>query len=148
MTMTGAPIYEQPADLANEAAVAEILRVRWKFDELNKLPKLHPLDYVAIRCKTIAGFMEIKCRPGLTYNYGDGYYIAAKKIVAATNMRASLGVDTILAVRFPETPLVWWTRLRAPYRGIWAGRKDRPNDPFAMEEHAVIPWSAFEKVSS
>lgn len=141
------PIYENARDRANENAVAEILRVQWKFDELNKLPDLHRLDRVALRGKDIAGYAEIKCRPGLSYGYGDGYYIAVKKVVAAIDVLAVLGVRTILAVRFPDGA-IWWTYLRGPYRGIWAGRKDRPDDPFAMEEHAVIPWHDFKRVTS
>ena len=137
--------YEQLTDLLNENAVADILRVRFGWDELNKLPDLHKLDRVALRAKTIAGFVEIKCRPSLAYGYGDGYYIASKKVVAAIDMLAVHSVGTILAVRFPDN-VIWWTTLRGPYRGIWAGRKDRPADPFAMEEHAVIPWSEFKRV--
>jgi hypothetical protein len=137
--------YEQLTDLLNENAVADILRARWGWDRLDKLPEFRPLDRVAFRGKIIAGFVEIKCRCGLTHGFGDGYYIATNKVVAAINMQAVYDVPTILAVRFSDN-LIWWTRLRGPYRGIWAGRKDRPSDPFAMEEHAVIPWDQFKRV--
>lgn len=140
-------IYETRADALNEAKVAEILRVRFGWDELKKLPDLHKLDRVALRAKVIVGFVEIKCRPGLSYGFGDGYYIAAKKVVAAIDMLAALGVGTILAVWFPDKS-IWWSPLRGPYRGIWAGRGDRPSDPFAMEEHAVISWRDFKRVAS
>jgi hypothetical protein len=142
------PIYENASDRSNEEAVARILCERWGFDELKKLPDLHKLDRIALRAKTVAGFVEIKCRPGLTYGYGDGYYIASKKVVAAIDMLAVHSVGTILAVRFLPEPAIWWTPLRGPYRGIWAGRRDRPGDPFAMEEHAVIPWCDFKRVLS
>ena len=143
------PIYEQPADVAKEDAVAKCLGFRWHWEKVIKLPKLHPLDRAITRAGNIVGFVEIKCRPGLTYGYGDGYYIAVKKVVAANNMHAALGVDTILAVHFPDDPeLIWWTRLRGTYRGIWAGRRDRPDDPYAMEEHAVIPWCDFKSVEA
>lgn len=141
-------IYETRIDSLNEAKVAEILRVRFGWDELKKLPELHKLDRVALRAKTITGFVEIKCRPGLRYGYGDGYYIAAKKIVAAIDMLAVYGVNTMLAVWFPDNNAIWWALLRGPYRGIWAGRTDRPDDPFAMEEHVVIPWHDFKRVVS
>jgi len=142
------PIYEQPADVAKEDAVAEVLRLRWKWDRLIKLPKLRRLDRAAVRSGDIVGYVEIKCRPGLTYGYGDGYYIAATKVIAAIDMLAIFGVGTILAVRFLPDTTIWWTPLRGPYRGIWAGRMDRPDDPFAMEEHAVIPWSEFKRVTT
>jgi hypothetical protein len=142
------PIYEGDSDRANEDAVAEVLRVRWKWDRLIKLPKLRRLDRVAIRGKKdIAGYVEVKCRPGLTYGYGDGYYIAATKVIAAIDMLAIFGVGTILAVRFIPDVKIWWTPLRGPYRGIWAGRMDRPDDPYAMEEHAVIPWDQFKEIA-
>ena len=140
------PIYENASDCANEEAVAEVLRLRWKWDRLIKLPKMRKLDRAAVRSGDIVGYVEIKCRPGLTYGYGDGYYIAATKVIAAIDALAIFGIGTILAVRFLPNPTIWWTTLRGPYRAIWAGRKDRPSDPFAMEEHAVIPWRDFKQV--
>lgn len=143
------PIYEQPTDISNEDAIAKVLSERWGWRDVIKLPRLHPLDRAIRRDGSIVGFLEVKCRPGLCFGYGDGYYIAAKKVVAANNMRAALGVETILAVYFPDQPSrIWWTYLRGPYRGVWAGRKDRPDDPCAMEEHASIVWSDFRLVEA
>ena len=145
--LSAVPAYEQPIDLAREDAVADALSLHWSWEQVIKLPPMHAFDRAIVRAGRIVGFVEIKCRPGLSFGYGDGYYVAANKVVTANDMRAALDVSTVLAVYFPDEPdLVRYTLLRGPYRPIWAGRRDRPHDPCAMEAHAVIPWSDFRAV--
>jgi hypothetical protein len=146
-------IYETEADRANERAIIKMIceRVGWHPKRVKKLPRLHELDWVIYRSNgyDVLGFLEIKRRPGIYFGYPGGYYIANTKVIIADKIRAARKLGTRLVVYFPNKPdEIWWTKLNGPYRTKMFGRDDRPDDPKAIEECAVIEWSDFEPVTA
>jgi hypothetical protein len=142
-------IYESEEDRKAEAEIAAACAKQWRVKTAPlKLPKLYVFDFALLRDKLFATFLEAKNRPGLSHGYGDGYYIALWKILNANVYHTVCQLPVLLAVRFSDGT-IYWTRLHGIVPNvIWAGRKDRPDDPLAMEPHGVIPWQAFEPLQT
>jgi hypothetical protein len=147
--MPGDPrqIWETEADRRAEREIAEAAARYWGVEaEPRKLPKLYCFDFALERGRDFVTFLEAKDRPGLNYGFGDGYYIALSKIINAQTFRDACGLPVLLVVRF-SNGAIHWTRLHdGVTRVVWAGRRDRPEDPLAMEPHGVIPWEMFAPI--
>lgn len=141
-------IWVTDQDESIEAAIIEAIKPLCKFARAIKLPKLYALDYGTMNDRDITVLLEVKNRPGLHHGYGDGYYIAASKMLAAKQMLDTFEVQSFLIVRFRDGAIYWAPLDEGSRRLIWAGRPDRPDDPMAMEPHGVIEWDKFKLMTT
>ena len=139
------PFYESGADLKNEQEILAVLKPRWGFDSAYKQPLKYGLDYCLIRDRSVKCFAEIKHRPGLSFNYGDGYYLALDKVTHARNATAATGLPCLFVVRFVDMRIFWIDLATPVQRTVWHGRTDR-NDPDDMEPCCVLMWDSFKQV--
>src|SRR5580765_800034 len=134
------PLYERDIDRLGERDVLAQLQPRWLFDHAHKLPISYGIDYALTRGLEVAAFAEIKCRPNLPFDYGDGYYLALQKVMRASSISTVTGRCCFLIVRL-SCGGVWWcdmeTGQRRP-RLVWHGRSDR-NNPNDYEACVVYP---------
>lgn len=137
------PEYETEADRVAEREIMEhVARVVYGSGiNLCKLSKAYGLDYALATGRDVFAFFETKSRT-LPFNYKDGYYIAAIKVMAAKRLRASFGLPCELAVRFSDGIIRRVSFGLASTELILAGRWDR-DDPNDIEPHAIIKWDCF-----
>jgi hypothetical protein len=138
----GQPRYESNTDLGNERAVLDEARAVCPFDRAQKLHDIFALDYALFRGPYIFKFAEVKCRPSLNFGFGDGYYIDPVKIIAAERWRVAARKTCQVWIRFADGG-IRCAVLRPVEHVVFAGRRDRPGDPKAMEPLCVIPWKDF-----
>lgn len=142
--------YESEDDRRNEREVIDELLLKWNCDHFHKNPKAYGIDFSMLRNGRVCAFVEIKCRPTLPFDYGDGYYIAVQKVISAYMLTLVTGLPCLLVIR-PKDKCLYWTdfahdipTLGAP-RIIIHGRDDR-GDPDDYEPCAVYPWSEFTPI--
>lgn len=95
------PKYETETDLANEAAVADVVASRW-LCECRKLPLRYDLDYAIYQDGFLKAYLEIKCRNVPSTQYKT-VILSAAKVAAAKHLSASAGTPAILVVRYSDT---------------------------------------------
>lgn len=109
------------------------------------LSRAYGLDYALVSGRDVVAFMEAKGRT-LPFEYEDGYYISALKVMAAKRLKASFQKTCYLAVRFADG-LVRWADFGCCEGLIIAGRWDR-GDEFDLEPHQIIRWDNFNTLET
>jgi len=138
-------LYQTPEDLARERVVAEAV-ARWLRLSPRKLPDTHVLDFALLdQFGQIERWLEVKCRPGISYNYGDGFYLSLDKVIGGRRYEAT-GIGAELAVQTKDGR-IWLCGLcdHEPGAFIW-GRRDRTNDDKAIEPSVCYRWRKFTEV--
>jgi hypothetical protein len=137
------PLYETRVDRLREQAVAERLGATLDCTA-HKLGMRYVLDFALLgRTGKVRYFCEVKWRE-LPFGYGDGFYVALGKVLAAESLLAATGIASLVAVRcIGNSVHVGFMRGVRPGHVILHGRTDR-NDPADIEPHMVLPWRMFE----
>jgi hypothetical protein len=140
-------MYETEDDLKNEDAVAAFLIETWQLADRLKLSIPYGLDYALIRQgRDICAFCEVKCRPGLNFGQGDGYYLSLQKAMRAREITLETGLPCGLVVRFSDGVVASVPFTEHLPGCIVAGRSDR-NNQFDKEPHVIFPWDKFTVLS-
>lgn len=142
------PHYEKESNLEIEKSIAEFARVRWRCDSAKKLQTpAYPSDYAFLRGREVVAYAEIKDRPGLPFNYGDGYYLAVQKVVRVSGLAAYGRAPCLLLIQCKGMEIGWWgIEETVPGAAIWAGRTDR-GDAADLEPHLIYPWGSFKRLN-
>jgi hypothetical protein len=123
----------------NEQKVAEKIVAARPY-MLQKLPRLHPMDYVAIEEGKIKAFIEIKCRTFPMAKY-DTTMIGFQKVSYARNIYRDFGVKSFLFVQWTDE--LAYVCLNKECSLSVGGRTDR-NDPQDVGVYAFFPVSDFK----
>lgn len=146
----GVPRYEQMGDRINERKVADFLGIVWKEQPI-PTREYDGVDFAMVQYSTEAKaaqtvrLLEVKCRDRFMPFYPD-FRISNRKWETLCGHALQLGLTTTLAVYDKSTGNVWYVHAVAGNRQWVAeafGRGDRPDDPNATEQAAVIPFHAF-----
>ena len=105
----GTNIFQNEEDERNENGVAKILEREWNC-EIRRWPKLHHIDWYAVKNGRISAFLELKCR----YNHKDKYpttYLPVAKWLSL-HMVSSFGAVNpsppgIFVVAFTDAKICW-----------------------------------------
>jgi len=94
-------VYENATSLSNERSFAVDFKDKRKVN-LSKLPRQYHLDYAMISGdQELEGFLELKNRTNSKKAYST-YMISLSKLLKAKEYKQTLGVNTILAVRWND----------------------------------------------
>lgn len=136
------PRYETETDLANEAAVVNVVASRW-LCECRKLPLRYELDYAIYKDNFLRAYLEIKCRSVASNQYAT-VILSAAKVATAKQLSAAAGVPSILVVSYTDLDL-WIDISKADAKYSPGGRSDRgdaqdlePVAHFYVEEMKVL----------
>ena len=140
------PIYEKPADRANQLAVIKILEGKYAGVKFEETEMLCPVDFQVKRDGKLSSIVEIKCRSYDSAAFKD-YLISSHKIRQAAAMAKHQGIKFILVVKWLDRIVrieITDDTLSQSRLGS-GGRTDR-NDSQDTEECYYIPLSLFETV--
>jgi hypothetical protein len=105
----GTNIFQNEEDENNENGIAKILEREWGC-EIRRWPKLHHIDWYAIKDGRISAFLELKCR----YNHKDKYpttYLPVAKWLSLQLVSAFGAVSPappgIFVVAFTDAKICW-----------------------------------------
>lgn len=133
-------IYENNDTLSAEHTFAEQIQ-KLLGGKLIKLPRQYHLDFTWVIDGKVSGFVEIKNRSNAKNAY-ETYMISLSKVLKAKEYYTSLGLPTILAVRWNDSE--GYINLHNVNFDIgFGGRYDR-NDWQDVEPVALIDIAAFK----
>lgn len=90
-------MYETSQDLVNEAAVRSYVESRFSA-EVRKVPLSYGVDSMVTQDGKLVAWLEIKCRPGMTWGQYPDVMISVLKLRAAAGLKAATGIDTHFVV--------------------------------------------------
>lgn len=140
--MNNRPIYETPADVAREDAVAAKLSAKWDI-RVVKLKPLYPFDRAFVNVEgDLTALLEIKCRTTPMGQYPD-YLLSLDKYQKAITYETA-GLPVYLAVQW--TDVLGWHKINHKqldsYSFRLGGRTDR-DDAQDVEPCVFIPTWMF-----
>ena len=103
----GTPVFETKEDSLLEAKTANILEALWNCS-LAKLPRLSPIDWLAMRDERLMGFVELKCRSHPSSRYRT-VFLNIRKWESLTSIAYAANVKAIFVVRFLDS--IFWKHL-------------------------------------
>ncbi len=138
------PVYENEANMANEDAVARILKSKWR-GRILKTAKFYPFDRIVEVDGVIKAFVEIKCYT-TKFRQFDSFKISMKKIEWGIDTTVNFGVKCLIVGRWVDVLAFHTVDVDFVYPLLIGGRYDR-NDPVDVEVMASIPWGKFKQIT-
>lgn len=135
------PIYETKADKANEEKVAEKITAARGY-MMEKLPRLHQMDYAAFSTEGIKAFIEIKCRTNPMAKYPTTM-CGMDKVLYARHVYRSFGINSYLFVQW--TDRLGYISMEEECEIDLGGRLDR-NDPNDTGMYAYFDVMKFKEL--
>jgi hypothetical protein len=136
----GTAVFQTPADLAAEAAVAAELEHAWRC-KLHQFSELCPIDRYAVKRGRVAGLVEIKVRAHATTTYPT-VWLNARKWLALMLTGLGLCCPAVFVVRFTDG--IRWIRLGDVDASlVTMGGVDRARRPLALrgdQEPVIDVW--------
>lgn len=148
------PLYESPADLANEADVVKLLERKWDC-VMHKLPISYKLDYIA-QTDIAKAFVEVKVRNYTMTQLGNmgGYMLSLHKWTAGVQLSQTTGLPFVLVVKTLDgvyylsvDPSMTLGMIHNLGKVKMGGRKDR-NDWQDMEPCIHIDTNHFSRMTT
>lgn len=136
--------YENPASLAAEQEVAQVLEDRWKC-KLAKMPIAYHIDWMAIRQDKPVAFMELKCRTNPRQQYPT-FMLSLAKWQHGIQMADIANIPFIVSVRWTDGLFYLPVDNDTPFDLGYGGRKDR-GDWQDMEPVVYVPTNIFKEVA-
>jgi hypothetical protein len=133
------PIYETKADKANEQKVAEKITAARGY-MMEKLARMHPMDYAAFSTGGLKAFIEIKCRTNSMAKYPTTM-CGMDKVLYARQVQQAFGIKSYLFVQW--TDRLGYICMDEPCELDLGGRIDR-NDPNDTGMYAYFDVSKFK----
>jgi hypothetical protein len=133
------PIYETKADKANEQKVAEKITAARGY-MMEKLARMHQMDYAAFSTGGLKAFIEIKCRTNPMAKYPTTM-CGMDKVLYARQVQQAFGIKSYLFVQW--TDRLGYICMNEPCELDLGGRIDR-NDPNDTGMYAYFDISKFK----
>lgn len=92
--------YYTKQDEANEEAVARLITQSRGY-MMEKMKKMHPMDYAAFSTEGLKAFIEIKCRTNEMAKY-DTTMCGMNKLVFAHQVKERFGINSYLFVQWTD----------------------------------------------
>jgi hypothetical protein len=136
-------MYETASDLSNEAAVRSYVAQTFSA-EVNKVPLSYGVDSMVTVDDKLVAWLEIKCRPGMTWGQYPDVMVSVLKLRAAAGLKASTGIDTYFVVA-DSTGVIKSANLckTSPEWIKYGGRTAQTRDSADIEPVCHIPLDQF-----
>lgn len=139
-------MYEDDGDRRNELSAKDRLEVAWKVT-LRKLPKTHPIDFIAIRDGRIVAWVEYKKR---SFAWGDypTVIISVRKVSSLRKFSEVAGHPYfVVEDKHGEMRVARLTMLeRFDRHTQLGGQTVTTRDPTDIEPVVMLPIARFKKV--
>jgi hypothetical protein len=138
-------MYETASDLSNEAAVR--MHIASKFSaEVNKVPLSYGVDSMVTKDGELVAWLEIKCRPGMTWGQYPDVMVSVLKLRAAAGLKASTGIDTYFVVSDADGVIKCASLCNTSPKWIkYGGRTTQTRDSADIEPVCHIPLEYFSE---
>lgn len=131
--------YYTKQDEENEEAVAKIITQSRGY-MMEKMKKMHPMDYAAFTTDGLKAFVEIKCRTNPVAKYPTTM-CGMNKVIFARQVQQAFGIKSYLFVQW--TDRLGYICMDEPCELDLGGRIDR-NDPNDTGMYAYFDVSKFK----
>jgi len=145
-------LQESAQDRINEAVISAHLARYFELGPTEKLGMNYGVDFAVVGGRErdgsplVALFTEAKQRDW-KFGKGDGLRLSLWKVMMATLITATTGMDCLLAIEFDDGTIRWTNFRWRDKRVIMAGRQDRKGMPNDREPHCIFPWGVWTMVA-